>query len=457
MIKNILLSVIIISLLSLSFLSLKSVGDYQNSSVYKSNYTITKTEIPVSGTPYDLEKKYYFYKDDYGSIPYIITSANTDNSYDIAWQDMESKQIKVLKMSAGDKKVKEIVPQFIGSVYKLLGFTNVTKDKSYVVAYSIKNKYNIEGFEYRIAGFDQSGKKKFDLHIFGDQPKEKEGARGEPGCAGAGRLVYNSTTGKTGFYLSHTKKWGDGLRHQGGYVGFLSDNGKIITDKRDVPVGKNWYVSHNFDQRMITSGKYYYLLAHGDAYPRSLVISKWLDTLTSEVNIFGTPMIWQKSYFDIPGETGNNRTDTELGDFVQLNDSMFAMVFCSSHGRTNRDICFTSLTEKKPKNPFRYERDSFILHWLTEYKQEDACVPQIAKLKNDRVLVLWEEHNFDNGIIKTMAAELDQEGKIISKQTLDAGIRLQPLCDLVTLPNGDIIWALGDAENKKMVIYRMKY
>lgn len=55
--------------------------------------------------------------------------------------------------------------------------------------------------------------------------------------------------------------FGDAVRHQAGYLAFMSLDGAFTSPNV-------WYSSHNFDQLLLLVGNDYHTLALGVAYPR---------------------------------------------------------------------------------------------------------------------------------------------------------------------------------------------
>lgn len=396
------------------------------------------TEVPADGLPYVLKSNGANLLGRYGVIPQITISGNSDNSFDIAWLDMTSKTINVSIYDRHGNPKNNIKPAFIGTTTRLLGFTKVITDGSYVVGYSKDNASGDKNYEYWISRFDGTGKMIFNTRIFGDRPSTELYSKGSPGQASSARIVFNKQTQKIGFFTGHTMLWPDGRRHQGGYIGFLNLDGTPVTKNNTSPIGNTWFFSHNFDQRLMVVEGTYYALSHGDAYPRALGFSAWSDdpaaTSNPSVNV---------QYFAIPGTTGDNTTDTQTGGFTNLPDGNFGVVFASSIGRTKRDICVMKIDKSG---------NILFTKWLTQNTNSNAVNPKIS-VRNGNILVAWED--YISGGLTAYFMELDLNGEISADKVTSAGFALQPLSDWVTLPDGDIIWALGTSDNKFQV-FRIK-
>lgn len=399
--------------------------------VHIKDFQIEGSTYNSSYQPYPSER--------YGRLPYVAYTANPDNSVDVAFLDAESQTIRVISINQYNKRTTTVEPTYIGKTTKFLGFTKVSGDNSYAAAYSKPSSNGNQGFEYWITRFDKNGTSIFNTRIFGSKPADETWAKGAPGRASSSRLAFNQNTNRIGFYLGHTMKWDDGVRHQGGYISFLNLEGQQLTKQNSNKVyGDTWYFSHNFDQRMLVSGRKYVTLAHGDAYPRALGFATWNDdTTTSSKEL-------QTEYFQIPGETGNNTTHTETGGIVALNDGNFGVVFASSIDRTKRDVCF-----KK----FSPEGEVLLTKWLTSNNTYDAFLPRIARRGKDRVFIAWAQ--YANYKQKTQFIELNYSGKIVAEQQAMPEIKLQPFYNIINLPNGDIVWAT-ETQPGTLTLYRIK-
>jgi hypothetical protein len=178
--------------------------------------------------------------------------------------------------------------------------------------------------------------------VFGDQDNIKDGSKGNPGAAGSGVLGFDVMNQKLVLYVAHQMAWGDegadnGTRHQAGYFGYFDPTTGVQTKPGGSDpkhTGAGWFYSHNFDQRLLIDQGVSYTLAHGDAYERQLGFAAWtLDRYTKNNNT-----TFDQSFFKIAGNEGDNKTDTETGQFIKLADGRFVIVHTSSQGRTARDV-----------------------------------------------------------------------------------------------------------------------
>lgn len=354
----------------------------------------------------------------YGINPKICVLGNGDNSFDVGLLLSQSLQIQVLLFNAEGLKTGEITPACISGAGTLLGIAKIPDDSSYAAGYSKDNAFGNKNFAYWITRFDKTGNQIFSTQIFGDKHTDSTWSKGTPGDASSGRIAYNRTTGKIGFYCGHTMKWDDGVRHQGGFVGFMTKTGAFDT-------ANGWFYSHNFDQRLAVVDSFYYMLAHGDAYPRALGFSKWNDKSPKGKKLVDV------QYFAIPGTVGDNATKTQTGSFIPLSDGTFGIVFTSSVNRQNYDVCYKRITGNG------VVLDSV---WLTAYPAATFAIFSKIAIYGKCVLLTWEEVTNKIPVVQTMV--IDYSGNILSTKKTASAAALSPFYDLVTLPCGDIIWAV---------------
>jgi hypothetical protein len=360
----------------------------------------------------------------YGIKPAILLNPNDDNSYDVAYHLSGSSKIQILNFSKDDVLLKRLEPDSLAGAKGLVGMTRITDDGSFAIGYSKDSPVSGDAYEFWVTRVSSTGQKIFSTLIFGDMDKKLVDAKGEPGTFSSGRLAFNKVTKKVGLYVGHTMKWPDSVRHQAGYVGFISLEGVNLS-----PDG--WYSSHNFDQRLLIIGSDYYTLAHGDAYPRALGFAKWADGgITSHTK---GKQVFNKSFLIIPGGVGDNKTSTQLGNVIPLGDGTFGVVFTTANGRNNFDIGYRQLSATG---------DTLGIHWITNYPATTLAIfPRISKFGNN-VLLLWEEivGTVNNGIQTTVVAP---NGTVVTATSAlaDKSIRLSPYYEVITLPNGNIMWA----------------
>jgi len=398
---------------------------------------VVQTEITVDGTPPRAPSHTKLSR--YGSKPLVSVVPGDNGTFDIAWYDTAAQSVRIVQCDALNRKTGEVSPAFIREARSLLGATRRPRDKSYVVGYSRDNSHGDKAFELWITRFDSTGKEIFNTRIFGDKNSREFWSKGGPGAAGTARIVYNEKTDLFGFYCSHNMKWKDGVRHQGGYVGFIGSNGKQLFHSGDKHVGNGWFYSHNFDQRLIVADGAYYTLAHGDAYPRALGFSKWTDSGGGKANLVNT------RYHDIPGKSGDNTTHCQTGGLVALNDKTFAVLFATSNERPAHDVCLKILSDSGK-----------VMHqqWLTSYGEDRyAAYPRIARYGQD-ILLAWEEvvSGSHQSTLQMMLLDASAESSMGPMPVSDAHV--SPFYDIVALDDGSVVWATASGGGS-IRIYRV--
>jgi hypothetical protein len=388
--------------------------------------TVETKVISVTGFPTEPS---HTVVSNYGFRPSVILTVNADNSSNVAFLNASGTGISILSIDAARNLTGRIDPVVLQAATKLVGFARIPSDGSFAITYAKNNAANGADFEYWVARVSPAGATIFSTLIFGTQPKNQVGAKGEPGTFSSGRLVFNPTTQRLIAYTGHTERYSDGIRHQGGHLVTVSLTGVVgaITGTLNPFVEPDWYCSHNFDQRLLVDGNNFYTLAHGDAYPRALVFGRWLDAAAS------TAFVGNTEFFAINGSIGDNTTNTQLGAMVKLANGNFGVVYCTKQGRNNFDVCYVEIT------PVGVAGTPV---WLTSYPANTfAIYPRIARY-GDAAAVFWEE--VKAGAVVAVRTKLvgTAEANATAQATVsDALVRLPAVYDIASLPDGGILWA----------------
>lgn len=181
----------------------------------------------------------------------------------------------------------------------------------------------------------------------------------------------------------------DGLNHQSQLTIVLdTDTMSVINDLGRFQPN---HVSHSFDQFVIFDGEKHVLVDHGDAYPRSVVLSKqYNENRYTQVNLF-----------DIPGETGANFTGVSVGGFVMSSTNYIVAINSidqsvkgeyTNYGKVGLDIderdvvlCVVPKTSLSDSSVKQLK--------LTDYIGTDryASIPKLVKIDDSKFMVLWQE------------------------------------------------------------------
>lgn len=357
----------------------------------------------------------------YGHRPGALITPMPGGAYTLAWHDPNGQAIRLLACDAQNKKTAAMAPESLKEARSLLGCAYTGKNNTYVIAYSRDHAVGGRDFAFHLAGIKADGTKIFDHLVFGDKPPSEVGSKGEPGAAGTGRVIYNEATNTVGYYLAHQQRWPDMVRHQGGYIGTLQPDGSNLTR------ADGWFFSHNFDQRLISSGSSFYALAHGDAYPRALGFSRW------NIGNGALSKQFDMQYHKIPGMGGDNRTDCLTGGVVELNGGKhFAVVFATANERKAQDVGLTLI-----------DANGAVVvptKWLTTYAEgTKANFPRIARY-DQHVFVAWEECKGPAAQMRMLLMSPDLSQVFVDKTYGD--LELPTTYDLVNLTDGSIAWVI---------------
>lgn len=251
----------------------------------------------------------------------------------------------------------------------------------------------------------------------------------EPFDAGNCRMDMQGTT----LYLvtSRTMFQGsDGLRHQSN-ISF-----KIDTKKMKVKQANDSYVSHSFNQFVKFKDGSLYVLDHGDAYPRSLVLTM--------VDGYGTEDSSRdrKGVFSFQGETGDNYTGCKTGgmeigekNVLTCGTSVphkYKVKGISGYDRSLKKNVYLTLTNRKTGKTK--------VKWLTQYNPQTTSVTvgeaRMVKLSDTRFAILY---SITQGTASEMQyVVVSDSGKKIYTKTY-AGLPFsagsQPI-----LSKGKIVW-----------------
>ncbi len=229
----------------------------------------------------------------------------------------------------------------------------------------------------------------------------------------------------------------DGLNHQSNMAYQVDiESMKIITNSMS-------YVSHSFNQFIkINENGDIILVDHGDAYPRSIVM-----TVLSDEN-YETQKL-----FEIPGPIGANCTGVTVGGLEFSQDSYLVAINTIDHTKASgydsfnifgldkdeRDIVL--LVSKRDNNQTQKAKQIY----LTDYPDNNklGSTPYLVKLDDDRFMVLWEEFNYepskDNGV---KYVEVDGNGEVISSVQSLPDMRLSSDCQPIVI-NDEVVWYIN--------------
>lgn len=174
------------------------------------------------------------------------------------------------------------------------------------------------------------------------------------------------------------------------------------------------HVSHSFDQYVFYDNKDRLILFdHGDGYPRALALQVFEKDGRNFYQSISTENPYPKkkegeNYFEFlrfPGVTGANVTGTSIGNIVEGSKNYIMSTNRMNYNEAiQKNYVFDSykvVNEKGREVDFRnvyidfIDKDTF--HFTTKQLTSDATklenysIPKIVRLKNDRIMVIWEK------------------------------------------------------------------
>ena len=205
----------------------------------------------------------------------------------------------------------------------------------------------------------------------------------------------------------------DGLRHQANVMINFRIADTTITDSYWKVMNNAYgYVSHSFNQFVLVDGDDLLAVDHGDAYPRSVVLFKYVapagqDTFQA-FKFVDMGEYWMTYYVDlvnvlhIDGQIGANDTGVALGGF-EASDSAYLIAGntvsqepgCDLFGQRN---IFISVTSKDD-----FSENGTVVRYLTNYAEGDdvdVSNPHFVKISGDRFAVLWTETADDASVLR---------------------------------------------------------
>lgn len=247
----------------------------------------------------------------------------------------------------------------------------------------------------------------------------------------------------------------DGLNHQANLMIQVRTSDMTIMDSySEVSNSSYGYVSHSFNQFILADDEGNLVgLDHGDAYPRSFLLSRYgkkagSDTFQSKCSNVGL--------LTFKGEIGTNATGASIGG-LEYSSSSYLTAGNSvpqddswMGGYGVRNIFVTSTSRSS------FSASGSRIQWITSYTQDGgvtASTPQLIKCSSDQFLLLWDEMSTKTSPTSLYGVRyvfLDGNGNMISDIGWGAGC----LSDCRPVVSGQsVIWYVTDRE--RMMFYRV--
>lgn len=183
----------------------------------------------------------------------------------------------------------------------------------------------------------------------------------------------------------------DGARHQAS-AAFSVSIPKMTVTEEIAGISQTAYVSHSFNQFVLTDGTDLLAVDHGDAYPRSVALAKYVEQAGAEkIHSKGCRRI---AALQIQGKSGNPYTGVSIGGF-EASDTAYLIAGNSVEQNPEtytsggvRNIYVTSTL----KDNFSNEGNT--VRWITNYKDKaeaSVTTPQLVKISGSEFMLMWGE------------------------------------------------------------------
>ncbi len=310
----------------------------------------------------------YIYSDGDNIVVIRVTDKVTATSYNMNYQEQS------------EKTVDFELPLF-GGFYS-------GKTFNYIVFGQNNSEESTSKEVYRIVKYDKNFNKISHASIVGSQCETVT-----PFYAGSLSMAEygNELTVHTSRKLF---KSDDGLNHQSQFTVVLDT--ATMSPVNSLQRSQYNHVSHSFNQFVAYDNGKRVLVDHGDAYPRSVVLSKYTGT-----NDSGEENYTKTNLFDIPGTVGANCTGVNLGSFEVSDNNYIVSINTIDHSKATGynnytidglevDIRDAVLLISAKNNQ---STDSVKEVYLTDYTDNNlhATAPYLVKITDKWFAVLWKE------------------------------------------------------------------
>ncbi len=438
-----------------------SVVDYEQKVVVDNspiNQKLKKTML-------DLDGKSHFRKNSsYSAYGVLMASRKKGGAY-VSWSDQANNKY-VIVTNSQDQKIRTIpILNQDFTVYAITG-----DDDGFAVLAMKKVGEKKMKWIY-ISKYTDEGRKVFENKLIGDYNFDREGNRSASDWA-TPQIGFSGN--EYAVYFGISRKWDDGVVHQGDFFSFVDKNGKLMEDRPSQigskyvnTEGWSWGTSHSFEQRLTFDGNYFHTLAKGDAYPRGISPKRVLANLSiAESEVYG---YIQKDAFPVDGAIGENFVPLGLGGLCPSDNGIVA-TFITNQGKNSYDVGFLKIG-KDGKHSVK---------WLTNTAGVDENSSYLIKY-GQNYLATWTaltlvNSNQQNANDKFMAAVIDENGNFLTKPfVLNAQFPRRNMLkefkwekyknsynnfntivsEFVSYPNGDIGW-VNVTESNEIELVRIR-
>ena len=248
----------------------------------------------------------------------------------------------------------------------------------------------------------------------------------------AGSLRMDEENGILYIHTAHEMyQTADGINHQAN-MSFAIDEETMTVKQKQTSVSNNstGYVSHSFNQFVKADGGTVYRVDHGDAIPRAVYLTK---ASADKINTCtGVHML------EIGGVSGDNDTGVSVGGMELTSKNVI--------------VAGNSVDQESDTWNPREERNIFVsiaardtlstkTVWLTDLVKggrTTARTPQLVKISDNALMVLWEQQD-KNLQVTTKMAMIDGSGNLIGFVQSYPDMRLSD-CQPIPCSDGLVKW-----------------
>lgn len=254
----------------------------------------------------------------------------------------------------------------------------------------------------------------------------------------AGCLRMDEYGGILYIHTSHKMyKTGDGINHQANMSFAINEETmefeSSLTEVWNLEIG---YVSHSFNQFIKVDSTGVYRVDHGDAGPRSVVLTK---------GPVGSVRVVDRSLdlVEIDGESGDNETGISVGGVEMSSDRIITAYTKTEKDASGRyteyhgDI-YLSIADKN-LNGSRNIR-------ITSYGYSSrvaAFTPKLVKINDNLFALMWTERQLDSDGVETVYMFMDADGKRIGSIERSKYLVLSD-CQPAVDDDMNVVWYAGD-------------
>lgn len=245
----------------------------------------------------------------------------------------------------------------------------------------------------------------------------------------------------------------DGLNHQSQLTIFV--NTSTMTAINYMGRFQSNHVSHSFDQYVLFDGSTPIYLDHGDAYPRSVVLTKG-DLGETSGTYRRDPRI---DLFKIPGRTGANATGVLIGGFEISSKNYIVAMNTVDHSLVEDYTSFQMvgldydqrdvLVAVTPRAGFGSGGVKHITHGKYVGTDKNSSVPQLVKITDDKLVLMWQEHDREGQPLSVKYVLIDENGEALG-QVKEVKDFLLSECKPIVVDN-KLVWYTNDAGER--IIY----